>query len=271
MQVSEHLFELLLPSHYWPISGRIPTWFLRTKADLIKQLGHRVPTLKEAHKWWQYEPKGTAIIHFLISLEKSKPENKEDPTIKHGNIKENKISEPGDTQEDKPSKPNDVKDENIRSTIRNHATYDPFMDASNQALLDINFESELTNGRRASRGLPPDFIRKWCLDRVFTKDEDQVDFDQALTGIDYLQDLECRRREALREVALRLKIDKHNWRRVLSADPDAKKWVEDIQAQETIIEGFYATCFVDLRIWVCECASSRSLVMLTLNLIDNAP
>ncbi|KAF7912508.1 uncharacterized protein EAF01_001529 [Botrytis porri] len=211
--------------------------------------GHRVPTLKEAHRWWQYEPKGTAIIHFLISLEKSKPENKEDPTSKPGNIKQDKISEAEDTQEDKSSKLEDAKDANITSTIRNHAAYDPFMDASNETLLDINFESEFPEGRRASRGLPPDFIRKWCLDKVFTKDQDQVDFDQALTGIDYLQDLECRRREALREVALRLKIDKHNWRRVLSADPDAKKWVEDIQAQETIIEGFYATCFVDLRIW----------------------
>ncbi|TGO44747.1 hypothetical protein BOTNAR_0752g00010 [Botryotinia narcissicola] len=211
--------------------------------------GHRVPTLKEAHKWWQYEPKGTAIIHFLISLENSKPENKDDPTTEPGNVKESKISEAGDTQEDRSSKLDDIKDENIKSTIRNRAVYDPFMDASNQALVDINFESELSNVRRASRGLPPEFIRKWCLDRVFTKDEDQADFDQALTGIDYLQDLECRRREALREVALRLKIDKHNWRRILSADPDAKIWVEDIQAQETIIEGFYATCFVDLRIW----------------------
>ncbi|TGO23025.1 hypothetical protein BPAE_0146g00030 [Botrytis paeoniae] len=211
--------------------------------------GHRVPTLKEAHKWWQYEPKGTAIIHFLISLEKSKPENKEDPTSKSGNFKEDEISEAEDTQEDKSSKPENAEDENMKSTIRNHAAYDPFMDASNKTLLEINFESEFPEGRRASRGLPPDFIRKWCLDKVFTKDQDQVDFDQALTGIDYLQDLECRRREALREVALRLKIDKHNWRRVLSADPDAKRWVEDIQAQETIIEGFYATCFVDLRIW----------------------
>ncbi|KAF5876410.1 uncharacterized protein Bfra_002814 [Botrytis fragariae] len=211
--------------------------------------GHRVPKLKEAHKWWQYEPKGTAIIHFLISLEKSKPGNKEDPTSKPGNVKQDKISEAEDTQEDKSSEPQDAKDENIKSTIRNHAAYDPFMDASNETLLDINFESEFPGGRRASRGLPPDFIRKWCLDKVFTKDQDQVDFDQALTGIDYLQDLECRRREALREVALRLKINKHNWRRVLSADPDAKSWVEDIQAQETIIEGFYATCFVDLRIW----------------------
>ncbi|KAF7883950.1 hypothetical protein EAF00_011262 [Botryotinia globosa] len=211
--------------------------------------GHRVPTLKEAHKWWQYEPKGTAIIHFLISLENSKPENKDDPTTKPGNVNDNKINEAGDPQEDKSSKSDDIKDENIKSTIRNHAAYDPFMDASNQALLDINFESELPDSRQASRGLPPEFIRKWCLDRVFTKDEDQADFDQALTGIDYLQDLECRRREALKEVALRLKIDKQNWRRVLSADPDAKKWVEDIQAQETIIEGFYATCFVDLRIW----------------------
>lgn len=189
--------------------------------------GHRVPTLKEAYKWWQYEPKGTAIIKFLISLEESKLGKKEDGI----------------------SKDKDNRDESIEAEKINHVVHDPFMDPHNETLLDVDFASEFSDGKRASRGLPPDFIRKWCLDKVFTKVEEQVDFSQALTGIDYLQDLECRRREALREVALRLKIDKHNWRKVLSADPDAKKWVEDIQAQETIIEGFYATCFIDLRIW----------------------
>ncbi|KAF7876669.1 hypothetical protein EAF04_001754 [Stromatinia cepivora] len=189
--------------------------------------GHRVPTLKEAYKWWQYEPKGTAIIKFLISLEESKLGKKEDEI----------------------STDKDNRDESIETERINHTAHDPFMDPQNETLLDINFESEFSNGKRASRGLPPDFIRKWCLDKVFTRVEEQVDFSQALTGIDYLQDLECRRREALREVALRLKIDKNNWRKVLSADPDAKKWVEDIQAQETIIEDFYATCFIDLRIW----------------------
>ncbi|KAJ8063929.1 hypothetical protein OCU04_007778 [Sclerotinia nivalis] len=189
--------------------------------------GHRVPTLKEAYKWWQYEPKGTAIIKFLISLEESKLGKKEDEI----------------------SKDKDNRDERIETEKFNHAAHDPFTDPQNETLLDIDFASEFSNGKHTSRGLPPDFIRKWCLDKVFTKVEEQVDFSQALTGIDYLQDLECRRREALREVALRLKIDKNNWRKVLSADPDAKKWVEDIQAQETIIEDFYATCFIDLRIW----------------------
>lgn len=189
-----------------------------------------MPTLKEAYKWWQYEPKGTAIIKFLSSLEESKSKNKEDET---NNNKDNQ-------------------DESMKTIKRNHAAQDPFMDPMNEALLDIDFASEFPDDKRASRGLPPEFIRKWCLDRVFTKVEELVDFSQALTGIDYLQDLECRRREALREVALRLKIDKNNWRRALSADPDAKKWVEDIQAQETIIGGFYASCYVDLRIWVYE-------------------
>ncbi|CAD6443108.1 ef576bc7-2172-4d41-97de-92937d1cfbe6 [Sclerotinia trifoliorum] len=189
--------------------------------------GYRVPTLKEAHKWWQYEPKGTAIIKFLISLEESKLGKKE------GGI----------------SKDKDNRDESIEAEKINHVVHDPFTDPHNETLLDVGFASEFSDGKRASRGLPPDFIRKWCLDKVFTKVEEQVDFSQALTGIDYLQDLECRRREALREVALRLNIDKNNWKKVLSADPDAKKWVEDIQAQETIIEDFYATCFIDLRIW----------------------
>ncbi|KAA8566188.1 hypothetical protein EYC84_008790 [Monilinia fructicola] len=185
--------------------------------------GHRVPTLKEAHKWWQYEPKGTAIIKFLSSIEESKPR--------------------------KDDEAKEAKEQDIQLEERNHAAQDPFMDPLNEELLDIDLISESLDARRASRGLPPEFIRKWCLDKVFTKVEELVDFSQALTGIDYLQDLECRRREALREVALRLKIEKNNWRKVLSSDPDAKKWVEDIQAQETIIEGFYATCFVDLRIW----------------------
>ncbi|QSZ33426.1 hypothetical protein DSL72_004994 [Monilinia vaccinii-corymbosi] len=189
--------------------------------------GYRVPTLKEAHKWWQYEPKGTAIIKFLSSLEESKSGKKEDETHM--------------AKEDK--------GESTELENRKHAAQDPFMDPLHEDLLDIDFTSEFTDVKRASRGLPPEFIRKWCLDKVFTKVEEFVDFSQALTGIDYLQDLECRRREALREVALRLKIEKNNWRKVLSSDPDAKKWVEDIQAQETIIERFYAACFIDLRIW----------------------
>lgn len=193
--------------------------------------------MKEAHKWWQYEPKGTAIIKFLSSIEESKPR--------------------------KDDEAKEAKEQDIQLGERNHAAQDPFMDPLNEELLDIDLISESLDARRASRGLPPEFIRKWCLDKVFTKVEELVDFSQALTGIDYLQDLECRRREALREVALRLKIEKNNWRKVLSSDPDAKKWVEDIQAQETIIEGFYATCFVDLRIWVCQLVSPRSLVVLT--------
>ncbi|ESZ97839.1 hypothetical protein SBOR_1784 [Sclerotinia borealis F-4128] len=194
--------------------------------------GHRVPTLKEAYKWWQYEPKGTAIINFLSSLEESKSKKKE----KFGTTTSTAKNDKDEAESSSPEK-------------KDHAAKDPFMDPLNKSLLDIDFASEFPNEKRASRGLPPEFIRKWCLDKVFTKAEELVDFSQALTGIDYLQDLECRRREALREVALRLKIDKNNWRKVLRADPDARKWVEDIQAQETMIESFYATCFVDLRIW----------------------
>ncbi|KAB8293355.1 hypothetical protein EYC80_007677 [Monilinia laxa] len=188
--------------------------------------GYRVPTLKEAHKWWQYEPKGAAIIKFLSSIEESKTR-----------------------KDDESHQVTEEKEEDVQLEKRNHAAQDPFMDPLNEELLDIDIISEPPDARRVSRGLPPEFIRKWCLDKVFTKVEELVDFSQALTGIDYLQDLECRRREALREVALRLKIEKNNWRKVLSSDPDAKKWVDDIQAQETIIEGFYATFFVDLRIW----------------------
>lgn len=203
--------------------------------DLSHPIGHRIPTLKEAHKWWQYEPKGVAIIKFLTSLEE--PKEKE--------AQSNQRDEDHSTQIER----------------INHTAHDPFMDPSNHKLLDVDIDTESPDIKRGSRGLPLEFIKKWCLEKVFTKVEELVDFDQALTGLDYLQDLECRRREALRDVAVRLHIEKNNWKSVLSSDPDAKKWVEDIQAQEAIIERFYASCFIDLRIWVCQFVCSRSMKM----------
>jgi hypothetical protein len=129
-----------------------------------------------------------------------------------------------------------------------HHPNDRFMDEGNEALLDADFW-DIGRDRRQSEGLPPSFIQSFCLEEAFPANYDSANFDQALTGLDYIRDLEVTRQVSLREAARRLCITKENWRDVLSADPDAKLWVENMQALEFDIETYYANIFLDLRIW----------------------
>jgi hypothetical protein len=131
------------------------------------------------------------------------------------------------------------------------------MDAGNDCLLDIDFDKPNSpGGRRSSQGLPPDFVQKLLLTQIFQSDYKDVDFTQALTGLDYLRDLECTRKCALREAAERLEITEDNWRTALGADAEALKWVGQVQKTELEIEGYYAKIFVNLRIWVCVLPAS---------------
>jgi hypothetical protein len=134
-----------------------------------------------------------------------------------------------------------------------HAPEDRFMDANNHRLLNINFPklSDLCD-RREIRGLPPDFVGNLLLNRIFTEPLEAADFKNALTGLDYLSNLECTRRAALSEAAHRLQITEHNWRDVLANSDGARSWVHSIQDQERQVELYYSSLWVDLRIWVSE-------------------
>ncbi|KAL3419733.1 hypothetical protein PVAG01_08231 [Phlyctema vagabunda] len=185
--------------------------------------GQKLPTLKEVHKWWAYDPKGKLIIEFLTSLP------------------------PTDAP---PAEPAPIPEPTLQED-RREMRQDRLLDAGNEQLFDINkLIKSPTQDRRQSQGMPRGFISNFCLSKVFTASYNNVDFSQALTAIDYLRDLECTRRSALREAAQRLGIEKGNWRDVLAHDPVAKKWVEDAQVEEQITEGFYASLFMSLRIWV---------------------
>lgn len=137
------------------------------------------------------------------------------------------------------------------------------MDKGNEFLLDIDLLS-IEQGRRKSDGLPHWFVKGLCLKSIFHEEYKECDFTQALTGLDYLRDIEVTRRVSLREAALRLGITKENWRDVLAEDPDAKQWMENMQALELDVALYYATIFVDLRIWVCFLYSC-SMDLLTLS------
>jgi hypothetical protein len=190
--------------------------------------GQKLPSLKQAHQWWQYGEQGKLIIQFLTT--------QEEITLSSEDTAIEKLKNP----------PCDLKE----FINPDHHPKDRFIDRGNDLLLDIDFTS-IGNSRRQSEGLPPSFIQKICLNNIFAEDYGEADFTQALHGLDYIRDIEVTRRAALREAAQRLEITKENWREVLAEDPDAKQWVENMQGLEVDISTYYATIFIDLRIWVC--------------------
>jgi hypothetical protein len=133
------------------------------------------------------------------------------------------------------------------------------MDDGNDHLFNIDFANEQIdlvgsddkNGRPYSQGMPVSFIKSFCLEHVFAQSHEEVEFDLALHALDYLEDLECTRRAALRGAAERLAIRRDNWRDVLTANPNAKAWVEDVQSRGHYLEKCYAQVFIGIRIWVC--------------------
>lgn len=132
------------------------------------------------------------------------------------------------------------------------------MDPGNENLLKVDYtQNDASQNRRASQGLPPDFVRKMILSSIFRSDYKDIDFRQALTGLDYLRDLEETRRCCLRETATRLGITVDNWRDVLAVNVVALEWVEEVLRNETVVEAYYARIYVNIRIWVSKLWTTR--------------
>ena len=101
--------------------------------------------------------------------------------------------------------------------------------------------------------LPPSFITSFVR-RCFPADLVCVDFPQALTGLDYLKDLEVRRRRAVAAAMSRLAID----RTTLELDgdsladryPGVQQWVVDMNEKERKVEALYTQLYVAVRRWI---------------------
>ncbi|KAI9799197.1 MAG: hypothetical protein M1825_004840 [Sarcosagium campestre] len=80
-----------------------------------------------------------------------------------------------------------------------------------------------------------------------------VDFPQALTGMDYLRDLEMRRRREIASCLKRLSISKgslgSDGEEKTSGIPALSDWVKAIDEKERKTEALYTQCFIGLRRW----------------------
>jgi hypothetical protein len=99
--------------------------------------------------------------------------------------------------------------------------------------------------------LPPSFITTFVR-RCFPPELEQVDFPQALTALDYLKDLEVRRRREVVVALDKLGIQRED---IASRDKLAKKypgclqWVVGTEDKERKIEQLYTQVYLGLRRW----------------------
>jgi hypothetical protein len=107
--------------------------------------------------------------------------------------------------------------------------------------------------------LPPPFVTSF-LNRIFPVELHLVDFPQSLTALDYLKDLESRRRKEIVGSLTRLGINEDFLSSASgSADlgrwsPAIAEWLRSLETKERKVSGLYSQLYVSLRRWVCEFA-----------------
>lgn len=107
--------------------------------------------------------------------------------------------------------------------------------------------------------LPPSFITAFVR-KCFTLELSLVDFPQALTGLDYLKDLETRRRREVAAALERLDIRRET---LGTAEDDLSirypgvlAWFRSLEEKERKIEALYTQLYIGLRRWVSTMKSS---------------
>ena len=83
-----------------------------------------------------------------------------------------------------------------------------------------------------------------------------VDFTQALTAMDYLKDLDTRRRRELGAALQRLGLDKaviDQRSGDIDASPRITAWVRVMQEKDRKVEALYTQVYIGLRRWGKPC------------------
>lgn len=114
--------------------------------------------------------------------------------------------------------------------------------------------------------LSPSFVTSFVR-RCFPAALEHVDFPQALTALDYLKDLEARRRKEVASALKRLGVADAGVkeREALGKTyPGVLKWLTAMEDKERKVESLYTHVYLGLRRWV-----GRGLYSLPMLLIDN--
>jgi hypothetical protein len=121
--------------------------------------------------------------------------------------------------------------------------------ATAAAQLRANLMSHIAQLPSQPSSLPPSFVISFVR-KCFPKDLDQVDFPQALTAMDYLKDLEVRRRREVVAALDRLGVDIGRKDVLGKKYPGVLRWVLAVEENERVIEALYSQVYIGLRRWV---------------------
>lgn len=116
--------------------------------------------------------------------------------------------------------------------------------------------------------LPPTFVTTF-VNRCFPVELEFVDFPQSLTALDYLKDLETRRRKEIAHSFRTLNLDQSNLSSDMLQDlrswnPAVADWVESLEVKLRKVEALYTSVYMSLRRWVCHSVPAPRSALLTL-------
>ncbi|KAF1916123.1 hypothetical protein BDU57DRAFT_217674 [Ampelomyces quisqualis] len=113
--------------------------------------------------------------------------------------------------------------------------------------------THLTSLPTQPSSLPPTFIVNF-VNRCFHAELQVVDFPQALTALDYLRDLETRRRKEMMAAFERvhLRTDSYDSDMATMAEkfPGIALWVKNVEGKNKKAESYYAQLWLGLRRWI---------------------
>lgn len=121
-----------------------------------------------------------------------------------------------------------------------------------------DFKAQLTQqiSRLPSQpcSLPPSFITNF-LRRCFAPELEDVDFPQALCALDYLKDLDIRRKKDVSAALQRLQIrpeDLTERSDLATRYPGVIGWIESMNSKGRKADALYTQIYIGLRRWVSE-------------------
>ncbi|EXJ85138.1 hypothetical protein A1O3_05813 [Capronia epimyces CBS 606.96] len=123
--------------------------------------------------------------------------------------------------------------------------------ATAAAQLRANLMAHISQQPSQPTSLPPSFITSFVR-RCFPPELEQVDFPQALTAMDYLKDLEIRRRREVVAAFEKLGIDRADFGyrdKLARKYPGVLKWATDIEERERKVQQLYTHVYLGLRRW----------------------
>ncbi|KPI41341.1 uncharacterized protein AB675_7894 [Cyphellophora attinorum] len=119
------------------------------------------------------------------------------------------------------------------------------------AQLKASLMQHITQLPHQPTSLPPSFITSFVR-RCFPENVEGVDFAQTLTALDYLKDLEVRRRREVVAALDKLGISRDDicQRETLAKKyPGVMQWIEGIEDKERKVESLYTQVYLGIRRW----------------------